>query len=133
MNLKPQFIAAFIIGGFITAAVLWVIIPTAPEPIFWGNLSDPEISEQLQSLEHDGVVDYQQWLIDRPLSTKYIVPAYIANAPNQDAAMKLVNQEYPEFSGSEGAGLLQEIQQQPIKYREFVDAQKAVYKFFRNR
>lgn len=133
MKIKPQLIVAFAIGGIIAAAVLWAIIPTTPEPIYWGSLSDPEISEQIQSMELDEVTDYQLWLIDQPLSEKFIVPAYIANAPNQDAAMKLVNKEFPEFSESQGAALLQEIQQQPIRYRNFVRAQKAVYKFFRNR
>lgn len=133
MKIKPQLFAAFVIGGIIGAAVLWAIIPTTPEPVYWGRLSDAEISAQVLSLEADEVSEYQLWLIDQPLSAKFIVPAYIANAPNQDAAMKLVNQRFPEFSSSEGDGLLQEIQHQPNKYRDFVRAQKAVYKFFRNR
>lgn len=133
MKLKPQYFAAFALGGVLAAAVLWAVIPVSPKPVFWGNLSDPEISAQMRDTDTHGVSSYQAWLIDQPLHASYVIPAYIANAPNQDAAMKAVNQKYPEFSGSEGTELLQEIQQQPIKYRDFVEAQKAVYKFFRYR
>lgn len=136
MNSNANKILSFIVGALLTAAVFWLVWPTHEvvvpnEATDWSRLSDRAIEENLKDASLEEVKRFVKAEMDMELPANFVIPAYIANARNSGDAVRQVNREYPVFSGEKGDDFLRAVQKDPIRYREYLYAHKAIRKRFK--
>lgn len=127
---------SFLAGVFIAAAVYWSIWPDQPEfgvqneTHNWSRLSDEALVQKLKESSLDEVKSFVKAEMDHELPANYVIPAHIANARNSGQAVSQVNREYTVFPNVKGDDFLRAVQEDPIRYREYLNAHKAIRKRF---
>lgn len=130
MNETIKTVRTFIGGALLALLILWAISPNEPDEINWSQLSGAGIITKMETATEEQVADYIQWISEEPWPAGFVIPAYVANARNENAAIGAVNNQYPEFSGKSDDDLLYSVRQHPLRYRDYMRELKAVERIF---
>lgn len=118
-------------GGVVLGLIaLWLIMPTPPEDVYYLEFTDNAISLRLQNASDTEVKSYMNQVAEADLPSNYVLPAYISGSPNLTAAVNNVNERYARFSRVKGDDHLQAVREDPIGYRSYIQAHKAMEKYF---
>lgn len=137
MSNSANGILSFLIGAVLASLLLWLILPESSdvevqnEAADWSRWSDRLLEERLRDSSLDNVRAFVNWEMDQELPAKYVIPAHIANARSSGEAVVKVNREYAVFSSEKGDNFLRAVQADPVRYREYLRAHKAIRKRFK--
>lgn len=127
---------SLLVGALLGAAAMWLIWP---EPVDenvqneiadWSSWSDPTIEEKMAAASLVEVEGFVKSEMNQELPADYVISARIANARSSGDAVKQVNREYAVFATAKGDEFLRAVQQDPLGYREYLWAHKAIRKRF---
>ena len=136
MNSLTKNILSLLVGALIGLAIMWGVWPRSTdesvpnETTDWSRWSDHAIEEKIKDASLEEVEGFVKSEMETELPADYVISARIANAGSSGAAVKQINREYAVFSTVKGNDFLRAVQQNPLKYREYLRAHKAVQKRF---
>ncbi|TVR41349.1 MAG: hypothetical protein EA392_01885 [Cryomorphaceae bacterium] len=118
-------------GGVVLGLLaLWLIMPPQPEEVYYLEFTDNAIALRLKNASDAEVQAYMDQVAAADLPSNYVLPAYISGSPNLTAAVNNVNDRYARFSRVKGSEHLQAVREDPIGYRSYIQAHKAMEKYF---
>ena len=136
MNSLTKNIISLLVGALIGLAVMWVVWPESTdnhvpnETPDWSRWSDRAIEEKIKDASLAEVEGFVKSEMDSELPADYVISARVANAGSSGAAVKQINREFAVFSTVKDDDFLRAVQHNPLKYREYLRAHKAVRKRF---
>ncbi len=137
MSISAKNIVSLLVGALLGTVVMWLVWPETAdadvqnETANWSRWSDRAIEEKIKDASLEEVKGFVQSEMDMELPADYVIPAHIANARSSGDAVKQVNRDYVVFSSAKGDDFLSAVQQDPLRYRKFLWAHKAVRKRFK--